>query len=161
MTAVRYLDTPLGSLRITATDRGVSGVSFVDKPAEDGSPAAAGSPDASGHLRQATAQLAEYFAGQRSSFTVPLDLAGTAFQRKVWMALGDIPLGRTVTYGELAASLDNPGAYQAVGAANGRNPVAIIVPCHRVLGSKGKLTGYAGGIERKQWLLRHEGGALL
>ena len=157
------MDSPLGTLRIGATDRGVCGIAFVT-PSPD-RPARTGDPDTSATsrhlLKLAEEQLREYFAGDRSSFSVPLDLSGTGFQRAVWRQLVDIPFGRTTTYGELAAALGSPGAYQAVGSANGRNPVAIMVPCHRVVGRKGKLTGYAGGIDRKQWLLRHEGGTLL
>jgi methylated-DNA-[protein]-cysteine S-methyltransferase len=102
-------------------------------------------------------QLREYFAGQRQEFALKLDLAGTAFQRKVWNALLTIPFGETRSYGQIARQIGNPNAVRAVGAANGRNPVSIIAPCHRVIGSTGKLTGFAGGIDSKAHLLALEG----
>jgi len=109
-------------------------------------------------LQQASQQLAEYFAGQRHHFDVPLDLrCGTAFQQSVWQALRAIPQGGTVSYGEVSRRIGNPAAVRAVGGAIGRNPVSIIVPCHRVMGSNGTLTGYAGGLARKTALLRLEG----
>ncbi len=101
-------------------------------------------------------QLEAYFRGERRSFDVPLRLEGTPFQRRVWQALLRVPFGRTTTYGELAAALGNPRAGRAVGGANHRNPVSIIVPCHRVVGGDGGLVGYGGGLWRKEWLLRHE-----
>ena len=104
------------------------------------------------------AQLAEYFAGGRTAFDVPLALQGTDFQRRVWEALLEIPYGETVSYGELARRIESPRAVRAVGLANGRNPVAVIVPCHRVIGANGTLTGYGGGIERKRLLLELEAG---
>jgi methylated-DNA-[protein]-cysteine S-methyltransferase len=104
----------------------------------------------------ATGQLAAYFAGELTEFDLPLAARGTDFQSRVWAALRTIPYGRTTSYGELAAQLGNPGASRAVGLANGRNPIAIIVPCHRVIGADGRLTGYGGGLDRKRWLLDHE-----
>ena len=101
-------------------------------------------------------QLDEYFAGERLEFDVPLHLEGTTFQQRVWQELTKIPFGQTISYGELARRVGKPSASRAVGAANGRNPVSILVPCHRVVGSAGSLTGYGGGIERKQWLLDWE-----
>jgi methylated-DNA-[protein]-cysteine S-methyltransferase len=101
-------------------------------------------------------QLAEYFAGERLDFDVPLAMTGTPFQRRVWDALREIPYGETATYGELAHRLGRPSASRAVGLANGRNPIAVIVPCHRVIGSDGSLTGYGGGLERKGYLLNLE-----
>lgn len=98
-------------------------------------------------------QLAQYFAGERTAFDVELELAGTPFQRRVWTALRDIPYGETRSYGQIAALLGAPGASRAVGLANGRNPVSVIVPCHRVIGANGSLTGYGGGVERKRLLL--------
>lgn len=106
-------------------------------------------------------QLAAYFAGELKNFDLPLACAGTAFQREVWNALLDIPFGSTVSYGTQAARIGKPNAARAVGLANGQNPIAIIVPCHRVIGASGALTGYGGGLERKQWLLRHEGALLI
>jgi O-6-methylguanine DNA methyltransferase len=105
-----------------------------------------------------TEALAAYFAGDRDALdNVPVATGGTDFQRKVWAALRRIPAGATRSYGALAAAIDAPGASRAVGMANGSNPVGIVVPCHRVIGANGSLTGYAGGVERKLWLLRHEG----
>ena len=101
-------------------------------------------------------QLAAYFAGQLQHFDLPLAPRGSAFQQSVWRALLEIPYGETASYGDLAKRLGNPGASRAVGLANGRNPLGIIVPCHRVIGANGTLTGYGGGLERKQWLLNHE-----
>jgi len=107
-------------------------------------------------LRRAAAQLAEYFAGARRDFDVPLAPRGTGFQQRVWRELAKIPYGQTRSYGELARSLGRPTASRAVGAANGRNPISILVPCHRVVAGTGALTGYAGGLAAKRWLLEHE-----
>lgn len=108
-------------------------------------------------FRAAREQLEAYFAGELRIFDLPLAPAGTAFQQKVWRALRDIPFGQTESYGALAKRIDAPKASRAVGMANGHNPISIIVPCHRVIGANGNLTGYGGGIERKRWLLEHEG----
>ncbi|WP_081861434.1 methylated-DNA--[protein]-cysteine S-methyltransferase [Cellulomonas sp. HZM] len=125
--------------------------------------AAAGIPRDDRSLRSAADQLGEYFAGERTEFDLVLDPGGTAFQQRVWAALARIPYGQTRTYGEVAldAGLDPRTSSRAVGAANGSNPIAVVVPCHRVIGADGSLTGYAGGLENKRWLLDHEqGGAL-
>src|SRR5207302_785708 len=111
-------------------------------------------------LARARQQLSEYLARTRTSFDLPLAPRGTAFQRRVWDALRAIPYGTTTSYGELARRLGDPSATRAVGAANGKNPIPIIVPCHRVVGSRGELTGFGGGLDRKRWLLEHEGVAL-
>ncbi|MBB6052605.1 methylated-DNA--[protein]-cysteine S-methyltransferase [Armatimonas rosea] len=108
-------------------------------------------------FQQAAAQLTEYLEGKRTGFTLPLAPAGTAFQRQVWAELEQIPYGQTISYGELARRIGNPSASRAVGLANGKNPLSIIVPCHRVVGATGKLTGYGGGLERKATLLALEG----
>jgi methylated-DNA-[protein]-cysteine S-methyltransferase len=108
-------------------------------------------------LPQAVAQLCEYFAGTRREFDLPLRMQGTEFQRRVWRSLTEIRYGETWSYGQLARRIDNPHASRAVGLANGSNPIAIVVPCHRVIGADGSLTGFGGGIERKRWLLAHEG----
>lgn len=110
-----------------------------------------------GAFGAAREQLAAYFAGELHTFDLPLAPSGTEFQRKVWQALLDIPFGRTESYGALARRIGAPKASRAVGLANGRNPIAVIIPCHRVIGANGSLTGYGGGIERKRWLLTHEG----
>jgi methylated-DNA-[protein]-cysteine S-methyltransferase len=107
-------------------------------------------------LAVVAAQLADYFAGRRLAFDLPLAPVGTPFQLKVWSALREIPYGRTTTYGEIATGLGQPTASRAVGLANGRNPIAVIVPCHRVIGADGSLTGFGGGLPRKRWLLEHE-----
>ena len=154
----RY-QSPLGAMIVAATARGLAGVWFEGQrhlPDHSRWPEQADHPV----LRQAQAQLAEYFAGTRSTFDLPLDLqGGTAFQRSVWDALLAIPRGGTTSYGTLSRSIGQPAAVRAVGAAVGRNPLSIVVPCHRVLGSDGSLTGYAGGLERKTALLRLEGAA--
>jgi methylated-DNA-[protein]-cysteine S-methyltransferase len=117
--------------------------------------------DSSGPVLEAVAaQLVEYFQGRRSSFDVPLELAGSPFQLQVWAQLQQIPFGTTVSYSQLAAQLGRPGTARAVGHANARNPIAIIVPCHRVIGSSGRLTGYGGGLDAKQFLLALESGGI-
>jgi methylated-DNA-[protein]-cysteine S-methyltransferase len=108
-------------------------------------------------LAETVRQLAEYFAGARRAFDLPMRLKGTAFQQRVWRELTEIPYGETWSYGQLAQRINKPSASRAVGLANGRNPISILVPCHRVIGANGSLTGYGGGLERKQWLLAHEG----
>jgi methylated-DNA-[protein]-cysteine S-methyltransferase len=107
-------------------------------------------------LKEAATQLEEYFAAERTGFDLRMELDGTPFQREVWAELTRIPYGETISYGELARRLGQPAAVRAVGLANGRNPIAIVVPCHRVIGADGSLTGYGGGLERKAWLLDHE-----
>ena len=109
------------------------------------------------HILNCAAQLNDYFTGKRTTFDVTLATHGTAFQQAVWQALTEVPFGQTQSYSDIAHALNNPKAVRAVGAANGKNPISIIVPCHRIIGANGKLTGYAGGLERKQWLLEHEG----
>ncbi|HVT36218.1 MAG TPA: methylated-DNA--[protein]-cysteine S-methyltransferase [Nevskiaceae bacterium] len=109
-------------------------------------------------LADARRQLQDYFAGKRTQFDLEMEPAGTAFQKRVWRALCDIPHGETISYGELARRIGQPTASRAVGLANGQNPIAVIVPCHRVIGANGSLTGYGGGLPRKQWLLAHERG---
>jgi methylated-DNA-[protein]-cysteine S-methyltransferase len=109
-------------------------------------------------LERTREQLDRYFAGELTAFDLPLDPAGTPFQRQVWDELVRIPIGETISYGELARRVGRPGSARAVGAANGQNPISIVIPCHRVIGSDGKLTGYGGGLPRKAWLLDHEAG---
>ena len=154
----RILPSPLGPLRLVASDVGMVGIYL---PTQEGQGAPA--PELSGAhpiLDLAQAELEAYFAGSQGGFTVPTAPKGTDFQRTVWRALQGIPLGETTTYGALAVGLGKPGAMRAVGAANGRNPLSIIVPCHRVIGADGSLTGYAGGLPAKRWLLAHEAGML-
>ena len=152
-----HYESPLGTMLLAATDRGLAGVWFVG---QRHGPDSRGWREEPQHpvLREAVAQLAAYFAGERTGFDLPLDLsAGTAFQQSVWDALRTIPSGGTTSYAELARRLGKPQAARAIGAAVGRNPVSVVVPCHRVLGTDGTLTGYAGGLERKSALLQLEG----
>ena len=153
-----HIDTPLGGVTMAATDQGLAGVWFDQQrhwpdttgwQTKDDHPA----------LLEAAAQLRDYFAGRRSHFDMQLDLShGTVFQQGVWQALLAIPAGETTTYGALSQRVGNPTAVRAVGAAVGRNPISVIVPCHRVLGADGSLTGYAGGLDRKTALLELETG---
>ena len=153
--------SPLGAMTLAATHAGLAGVWFDGQrhlPAQL-TPPSSWPVDASHRiLKQTAQQLAEYFAGQRNEFDLPLDLSGgTAFQQTVWQALLGIPARQTTSYGNISKTINNPTAVRAVGAAVGRNPISIIVPCHRVLGADGSLTGYAGGLDRKTALLRLEG----
>ena len=136
--------TPLGPLRLVSDGSALVGAAFDTPPGPD---------DADDVLRVAAAELGAYFDGHPAPFTVPVRPEGTPFQRRVWAALVEIPHGQTVGYGALAARLGEPSAAQAVGAANSRNPVAVVVPCHRVVGADGSLVGYAGGLARKRALL--------
>lgn len=147
-------DTPVGPLHLTATGDALTGLRFGSGP-EDG----ARDPDHPVLAKVAT-ELAEYFAGRLRTFTVPLAPKGTAFQLSVWEQLTLIPYGTTVSYGELARRLGSPAASRAVGLANGRNPIAIVVPCHRVIGADGSLTGFGGGMAAKRTLLDLESGTL-
>ena len=154
--------SPLGTIALAATTEGLSGLWFTDNqrylPVELTGPTAWPMSDNHPVLLLASQQLAEYFVGQRSGFDLPLDLrCGTAFQQAVWQALLAITHGDVISYGEVSRRIGNPTAVRAVGSAIGRNPVSIIVPCHRVMGSSGALTGYAGGLDRKSALLRLEG----
>ena len=153
--------SPLGKMIIAATDKGLAGTWFAGQrhlPPQLVEPYIWREDANHPVLKQAIAQLTEYFGGTRTFFDLPLDLAyGTAFQQTVWQALLAIPQGDTTSYGELSHRIGKPAAVRAVGAAVGRNPVSVIVPCHRVLGADGSLTGYAGGLDRKTALLKLEG----
>ena len=155
---VTYYESPIGLLEVRGGERGVSAVNFVD--ARDPSSARSGSGPLPAALAECVTQLDEYFRGRRRNFFVKLDLKGTAFQKKVWKTLLAVRFGKTVSYKAIARAVGNPAGTRAVGGANHRNPVSIIVPCHRVVGSDGRLTGYGGGLWRKEWLLRHESGNL-
>ena len=153
--------SPIGQMTIAATDKGLAGLWFDGQrhlPAElTGEAVWPAAPD-DPVLKQTSQQLTEYFAGERSSFELPLDLSyGTPFQQSVWQALLNISQGDTASYGEISHRIGKPAAVRAVGAAVGRNPVSVIVPCHRVVGANGALTGYAGGLDKKTALLRLEG----
>ena len=147
--------TPVGELLLVAVDGALVKAHFAPYAQPAGEP----SPDEP-VLVEAARQLAEHFAGERTDFDLPLAPPGTAFQHRVWDELRRIPYGTTATYGEVAARLGDPKCVRAVGLANGRNPIAVVVPCHRVIGSDGKLRGYAGGVERKQQLLALEDASL-
>ena len=151
--AHRTLSSPLGDILIAASEYGVVSVEFVD---DQPISVHEGSGESAVIAQRAAQQLAEYFAGKRREFDVPLAPEGTEFQLSVWKALGRIPYATTVSYKQQATWVGNPKATRAVGSANGRNPIAIVVPCHRVIGSDGRPTGYASGIDRKLWLLEHE-----
>lgn len=151
------VDSPVGPLTLVAEDDNLTGLYMTDqrhRPAEEtfGVPADPADPP----FAVTAAQLTAYFAGERTDFDLPLHLAGTPFQQRVWEQLRQIPYGETISYGALAERVGNPAASRAVGMANGRNPVGIIVPCHRVVGANGSLTGYGGGIDRKKQLLALE-----
>lgn len=157
MTLVETLfPSPVGALTLVASDAGLAAILW-----EDDDPARVRLAEREQHpdhpmLMQAAQQLTAYFAGHLRQFTVPLDFHGTDFQRQVWAALCAIPYGETRSYGDIARTIGHPTASRAVGAANGRNPISIIAPCHRVVGTNGALTGFAGGVEIKRWLLDFE-----
>jgi methylated-DNA-[protein]-cysteine S-methyltransferase len=156
MTTYTIMESPIGPLQLISDGESLTGL-FMNEykggpdPGEDWV-----RDDSHALLAEARRQLAAYFEGQRKTFDLPLAAKGTEFQRRVWDALGQIPYGTTISYGELARRIGNPGASRAVGLANGSNPISIIVPCHRVIGANGKLTGYGGGMERKKALLALE-----
>jgi methylated-DNA-[protein]-cysteine S-methyltransferase len=150
-----YFPSPIGRLLLCGDEKRLSGL--YTPPASENPDPILGRRRSAAPFAGVREQLEQYFAGERLDFDLPLDLDGaTPFRRRVWTALVEIPYGATVSYGELARQLGVPSAARAVGAANGSNPISIIVPCHRVIGSAGSLTGYAGGLERKRFLLRHE-----
>lgn len=148
MSYIDYINTPIGSLAIKASEKGITHVIFVKEMDRDVAPNVI--------TDRCKQQLGEYFNSQRKEFDIPFDQQGTHFQCSVWQSLLSIPYGELASYQEIANIINNPKAVRAVGAANGKNPIAIIIPCHRVIGSNGSLTGYAGGLERKTWLLEHE-----
>lgn len=149
----RTMDSPVGRLTLAGIDGRLQHLRMVDQTYE---------PDRAGWRRDdsafedAVVQLEEYFRGERREFDLELDLGGTGFQRRVWAALQTIPYGETRSYGQIARQIDAPGAFRAVGLANGHNPIGIVVPCHRVIGANGNLTGYGGGLDRKRMLLGME-----
>ena len=154
--AYKVFDSPVGKLKLVASEVGLVAVLWENENPrrvpltdliEDGQQPI---------LLKAERQLSEYFTGQRSAFSLPLDMRGTPSQKGVWRILQAIPFGQTLSYGQIAQRLGRPAASRAVGAANGRNPISIVIPCHRVIGSGGKLTGFAGGLDVKARLLRHE-----
>ncbi|MFD2245819.1 methylated-DNA--[protein]-cysteine S-methyltransferase [Pontibacter ruber] len=149
-TYTTYFYSPIGNLRITGTEAGISSILFCER-------AGASDKELPATLETCVQQLEEYFQGTRKTFDLPLLPQGTAFQRQVWEKLQTVAYGTTCSYMHIARAVSGEKAIRAVGAANGKNPISIVVPCHRVIGSDGSLTGYAGGLWRKEWLLRHEG----
>jgi methylated-DNA-[protein]-cysteine S-methyltransferase len=156
MTSFSEYESPVGPLLLSGDARALTGLGFI----RESTRIPPGWVRDDERFARERKQLDEYFAGERSEFDFPMRLEGSAFERDVWQALEEIPYGTTVTYGEIAERIGRPGRARAVGAANGRNPIAIVVPCHRVIGAGGKLTGYGGGLERKRELLVLEGALL-
>lgn len=153
----KVIGSPVGPLTLVASSEGLAAILWKDDNPRRVRLGKVTQDEGNAILLETQRQLGEYFAGQRQVFTVELDFAGTEFQRRVWMALLTIPYGETRSYGEIARQIGSPAAVRAVGAANGRNPISIIAPCHRVVGSTGKLTGFAGGLQTKAQLLALEG----
>ena len=149
----QFLNTPLGRLRLVSDGAHLVAIEFEGRHGNSAADHEVCDPV----LLSCASQLEEYFAGERDTFDLPLAAGGTDFQRAVWAALADIPYGELRSYRDIAQAIDNPAAVRAVGAANGRNPLPIVVPCHRVIGSDGSLTGFAGGLEAKTRLLQLEG----
>lgn len=143
-----YLESPIGVLEITASNAGITAITFVEQMDEQ--------IIFNSHIEKAISELTEYFAGNRTAFTLELDLVGTDFQKRIWGLLQEIESGSTCSYMALAKKHGDVKAIRAIGTTNGKNPISIVVPCHRVIGSDGSLTGYASGLERKRWLLDHE-----
>jgi methylated-DNA-[protein]-cysteine S-methyltransferase len=155
-TATSVIESPVGPLHLAATDEGLTHILFVDQM--DREPQVVSGDGAARRIvRETERQLDDYFAGRRRKFDVPLAPAGTEFQRATWKALAEVPYGETISYAELARRMDRPRAVRAVGAANGANPIPIILPCHRIVGADQSLTGYGGGLDRKRRLLSLEG----
>ena len=150
---ITYYKTPIGTAKIIGDENGIQSVAVLDDDASSNERLNLKTPEC---LEDCVLQLEEYFTGERTHFNLKLNPKGTAFQKKVWEELLNIPFNKTSTYLEQSKALDNVKAIRAVAAANGKNPIWIIIPCHRVIGSDGSLTGYAGGIWRKKWLLEHE-----
>lgn len=144
-----FVKSPIGWMKLTGNESGISSLLFVEEIENNNF----GIHDS---LKKAVRQIEEYFSGKRKVFDLKLNPEGTDFQKKVWQKLSEIPFGKTVSYLDIALALEDKNATRAIGNANGKNPISIIVPCHRVIGENGKLTGYAGGLWRKEWLLHHE-----
>lgn len=156
MNAYSFLDSPIGSLMISTDGTALTGL-YMGTPSKRPNIEDWREDPDERVLRETARQLNEYFSGKRRKFELPLKFNGTEFQHRVWHALTEIPFGETRTYSQLARHIGNPAACRAVGLANGKNPIAVIVPCHRVIGADGSLTGFGGGLPRKEWLLGHEG----
>jgi len=147
-----YYESPIGLIKIGGTENYIAELSFIDNPDQ----MQHGEPGISDIIHQCTEELIEFFAGRRKQFTVPVHQEGTDFQKKVWNELLEIPFGKTISYLDVAKRMGDAKVIRAAAAANGRNRIAVIVPCHRVIGSDKSLTGYSGGLWRKKWLLQHE-----
>jgi methylated-DNA-[protein]-cysteine S-methyltransferase len=147
-TSTAYLHSPVGLVRIRGNENAVTQIFFVEEKSEAENP--------NDILIDCKTQLENYFSGTLRNFTVKVQPNGTSFQQQVWSALQQIPFGKTVSYGDVSKTIGNEKSIRAVGTANGQNPIAVIIPCHRVIGADGSLTGYSGGLWRKQWLLEHE-----
>jgi methylated-DNA-[protein]-cysteine S-methyltransferase len=156
MSYYRWIESPLGKLLLVSDGSAIAGLYLAGQKYFPHQIESRSEDSQLEIFMQTQKQLEEYFTHQRRHFDLPINLDGTEFQRQVWQCLREIPFGETISYGTLAQQVGQPNAARAVGAANGRNPISIIVPCHRVIATNGKLTGYAGGIDRKQWLLNHE-----
>lgn len=150
-THTTYCKSPLGPIKIVGNQDCIVSLDFVEEERP-------GDPDLPFCLKAGAKQIDEYFKGNRSKFLLNLDPQGTKFQKKIWQQLETIPFGEVVSYRQIAGAIGNPRACRAVGSANGKNPISIIIPCHRVIGSDGRLTGYGGGLWRKEWLIKHERG---
>lgn len=150
MSAVAYINTPLGTLEIKGDENGLASVLFIDKEDQEVSEIIPV------ELQETVTQLHEYFKGKRMEFNLKLAPQGTDFQKRVWSELLKIPFGKTFSYQYIANQLGDPKVIRAAASANGKNPISIIIPCHRIIGKDGSLTGYAGGLHRKKWLLEHE-----
>lgn len=146
------LPSPLGIVEIISNESAIIAVNFIDREEVIYKQTA----ETPAVLKDCYEQLKQYFNGERTVFTVPFEMNGTSFQRNVWTALTTVPFAKTASYKEIAIKVGNEKAVRAVGMTNGRNPISIIVPCHRIIGANGKLTGYGGGLWRKEWLLEHE-----
>ncbi|MCX8056892.1 MAG: methylated-DNA--[protein]-cysteine S-methyltransferase [Ignavibacteria bacterium] len=147
-----FYQSPIGVIEIVANQKGITRIDFVNNKSKRKS-----DEPSNEILDECVKQLDEYFKGQRKTFNLNLNLIGTEFQKRVWQELLKIPFGKTLSYRDVANRIKNPKAVRAVGQAIGKNPISIVVPCHRVIGSDGSLTGYASGLKRKEWLLKHEG----
>lgn len=147
MTSIAFIEVPIGVIKVTASHNALESIVFVDRVKES---------SANKITNMVCQQLDEYFAGKRQEFDLPLDKQGTEFQESVWLALQEIPYAETCSYQQIAAKINRPKAMRAVGSANGKNPLAIVVPCHRVIASDGSLSGYEYGVDKKSWLLQHE-----
>lgn len=156
MSTTTYYHSPVGWLELSATAKGLSKIIFKNSEPEEMS-----ENDSYPVIAETIKQLNGYFAGNLTQFDIPLDLQGSDFEVQVWKQLLTIPFGHTVTYGEISKILNNPKAIRAVGTTIGRNPLVIVVPCHRVIGANDRMVGFGGGIWRKEWLLKHEGAILL